>query len=141
MNLLYDRVAGMFSLETDEGVEFLGPFTQSMLKLKEIGFTASQAREAVLEAFMSGGAPIPMEQIPRIASKYIVKAEDVVPSEEDDRARPTRQDGKGRGKGMPGGLRRNKNKEKCPEGGPGYGRGKGRGRGRNRVSAATILNG
>ncbi len=76
MDLYYDRVAGMFSLDTDEGVIFLGPFTHAMLKLKEIGFTMSQAREAILEAFMSGGAPIPLDRVVKMASIYIRKTQE-----------------------------------------------------------------
>jgi len=42
------------------------------------------------------------------------------------------EDGTGRGKGRPSGLRRNKNTEECPVGGPGKGDGEGRGRGKFR---------
>jgi len=42
--------------------------------------------------------------------------------------------GIGKGKGMPGGLRRNKNTGPCSVGGPGKGLGGGRGRGKGRVS-------
>ena len=42
------------------------------------------------------------------------------------------KDGHGKGKGMPGGGRRNINKSPCPNGGPGYGKGGGRGGGKNR---------
>ena len=37
------------------------------------------------------------------------------------------KDGSGKGKGMPGGLRRNKNKEECEKDGPGKGDGEGKG--------------
>ncbi len=40
--------------------------------------------------------------------------------------------GAGKGKGMPGGLRRNKNTEECEVGGPGKGEGEGKGKGKNR---------
>ena len=40
--------------------------------------------------------------------------------------------GAGKGKGMPGGLRRNKNEEECEAGGPGKGEGGGQGGGVNR---------
>lgn len=40
--------------------------------------------------------------------------------------------GVGRGRGMPGGGRRNANRGPCKSGGPGYGRGGGRGQGKNR---------
>ena len=42
------------------------------------------------------------------------------------------RDGTGRGKGRPGGLRRNRNTGGCTRGGPGYGLGGGRGRGKGR---------
>jgi len=41
--------------------------------------------------------------------------------------------GAGKGKGMPGGLRRNKNTEPCEEG-PGFGEGEGKGLGKKRKS-------
>lgn len=40
--------------------------------------------------------------------------------------------GAGKGKGMPGGLRRNKNEDECAAGGPGKGEGGGQGKGMNR---------
>ena len=40
--------------------------------------------------------------------------------------------GAGKGKGMPGGIRRNMNKGPCTLGGPGYGKGEGKGMGRGR---------
>jgi hypothetical protein len=48
------------------------------------------------------------------------------------RRRGPREDGSGKGKGRPGGLRRRKNIEECPIGGPGEGKGEGRGKGRFR---------
>jgi len=42
------------------------------------------------------------------------------------------RDGRGSGKGMPGGLRRNRNTKACTIGGPGYGKGAGRGLGTGR---------
>jgi len=41
-------------------------------------------------------------------------------------------DGRGRGSGMPGGMRRGRNGGGCRFGGPGHGLGGGRGRGRGR---------
>lgn len=45
---------------------------------------------------------------------------------------PGSKDGGGKGKGMPGGGRRNQNITKCPTGGPGFGKGGGRSKGKNR---------
>lgn len=42
------------------------------------------------------------------------------------------KDGSGKGKGMLGGLRRNKNKKPCKDDGKGFGKGKGKGKGKNR---------
>lgn len=42
------------------------------------------------------------------------------------------KDGSGKGKGRPGGGRRNKNDKPCKKGGPGYGKGGGRGGGKGR---------
>ncbi len=42
------------------------------------------------------------------------------------------KDGRGKGRGMLGGMRKGKNTGGCKVGGPGYGMGGGRGRGRNR---------
>lgn len=42
------------------------------------------------------------------------------------------KNGAGRGKGMPGGGRRNANRGPCKLGGPGFGQGGGRGQGRGR---------
>lgn len=43
-----------------------------------------------------------------------------------------RQDGSGRGTGMPNGLRRNCNQKPCKSGGPGKSRGAGQGAGKGR---------
>ena len=48
----------------------------------------------------------------------------------DDSNRP--QDGRGEGRGVPGGNRQNRNNDDCPDGGPGNGNGGGRGNGTNR---------
>jgi len=42
------------------------------------------------------------------------------------------RDGRGKGRGMPGGGRRGRNTGPCKKGGPGHGRGGGRGGGRGR---------
>jgi len=42
------------------------------------------------------------------------------------------KDGRGKGRGMPGGQRKGRNTKSCPNNGLGYGRGKGKGKGRNR---------
>jgi hypothetical protein len=58
----------MFTLEMDEGVEFLGPMTHAMVVLrKNHGFTPSQAREGVLQAFFNGGDGVHMGQLKHIA--------------------------------------------------------------------------
>jgi len=46
--------------------------------------------------------------------------------------KPGSKRGAGKGKGMPGGGRRNKNTGGCKKGGPGGGKGGGRGRGTGR---------
>jgi len=59
----------MFTLETDEGVEFLGPMTHALVTLrKNHGFTPSQAREGILQAFFNGGDGVHMDQLKHIAS-------------------------------------------------------------------------
>ena len=45
---------------------------------------------------------------------------------------PGSKDGAGKGRGMPGGGRRNQNPNPCKKGGPGRGKGGGRGGGKNR---------
>ena len=46
--------------------------------------------------------------------------------------------GEYRGKGRPGGLRRNRNTEPCTEDGPGKSKGRGKGKGKNRKSKKTL---
>lgn len=58
---------------------------------------------------------------------------------EEDVIRYGRMTGAGKGKGMPGGGRRNKNVETCPTGGPGKAKGKGRGKGAGRKKADDII--
>jgi hypothetical protein len=58
----------MFTLDTGEEVQFLGPLTQAMLKLKEVATcTMSQAREAILRAFFNGGEAVPLDQVKKMA--------------------------------------------------------------------------
>jgi len=73
MNLVYDRLSGTFSLETEDDVYFLGPFKHSILRLKNMGFSAAQATDAVLTAFFNMGAEVPMELIKRRSSLYFKK--------------------------------------------------------------------
>ena len=62
-------MSNMLSLVDEDGVtEFLGPMTQSILKLREYGYTASQAREAVLRAFANGGDAVDLDNISRMAN-------------------------------------------------------------------------
>lgn len=59
MNLFYDTISEMFSLQKEDGtVEFLGPMVQTMLKLREYGFTEKQARGATIQAIMNRGAQV-----------------------------------------------------------------------------------
>ena len=73
MQLYYDRVSGMYTLDTGEEIEFLGPMTYAMLKLKELAsLTASQAREAILQAFFNTGEAVSLDNIKHMA-KLITK--------------------------------------------------------------------
>lgn len=67
MQLFYDRISKMFSLQTSTGVEFLGPITHAQLLLQEHGYTPHQAREAVLRAFFNLGDSVDMNNIQRMA--------------------------------------------------------------------------
>lgn len=70
MYLYYDRVSKMFTLDAgDDGVVFLGPITNALVMLRSYGLTDSQAREAVLQAFMNMGAAVDLATIRKIASK------------------------------------------------------------------------
>jgi len=64
----------MFSLQAEDEVIFLGPITHAQLKLKEYGYTASQAREAVLRAVFNTGDAVDLDNVKRMA-KLIVKNE------------------------------------------------------------------
>jgi len=55
------------------------------------------------------------------------------------RKRRNKEDGTGRGKGRPGGLRRNRNPLDCPSDGPGRSKGKGRGKGEFRQAQKSQL--
>lgn len=74
MYLYFDRMSGMCTLQTEEETIFLGPITHSLLKLQEYGFTAAQAREAVLQAVFNQGTSVDMDNISRMA-KLIVPIE------------------------------------------------------------------
>lgn len=66
--LYYDQISKMFSLATEEDVEFLGPITHAQLLLqKKHGLTVSQAREAVLQAFTNMGDAVCLDAIRRSA--------------------------------------------------------------------------
>ena len=75
MNYIYwDRLSDMISLESDDKVEFLGPPTHAILKLKEYGCSVSEAREAVLRARFNGGDAVELDNIKKMA-KLIQKVE------------------------------------------------------------------
>jgi len=60
----------MFTLVVDDVVTFLGPFTQSMLRLQSFGFTPSQAREAVSQARFNMGDAVDLDHISRFAATF-----------------------------------------------------------------------
>jgi hypothetical protein len=68
MYLYYDRISKTFTLETEESVEFLGPMTHALVKLREKGLTCSQAREAALQAVFNMGAPVNLDWIRKVAT-------------------------------------------------------------------------
>ena len=68
MQLYYDRLSKMYSLDTGEDVEFLGPITHAMIRLKDLAsITMSQAREAVLRAFFNMGEAVCLENVKKMA--------------------------------------------------------------------------
>jgi len=69
MHLYYDRISKSFTLETSEEVEFLGPITHAQAKLRERGFTCSQAREATLQAVFNMGSPVNLDWVRKVASE------------------------------------------------------------------------
>ena len=67
MYLYYDRMAKMYTLETDDDVEFLGPMAQTMLILKKkYDMTFDQARGAAVTAYSNAGAPVDIEFMKKI---------------------------------------------------------------------------
>jgi hypothetical protein len=79
MYLSYDRINKVFTLETDEAVEFLGPITHAQAKLRNYGFSASQAREAVLQAVFNGGAQVNIREVRRVANESSYFRENFAP--------------------------------------------------------------
>jgi hypothetical protein len=70
MNLYYDRVSAMFSLDTGEDVIFLGPTTHAMLALKrKLNLTDSQARQAVIQAVFNMGDAVNLDIVKKMASE------------------------------------------------------------------------
>ncbi|MFA5132585.1 MAG: hypothetical protein WC444_04685 [Candidatus Paceibacterota bacterium] len=63
MKLYYDVISKMYSLETEQGPEFLGPFAHTLLKLKQAGLTEDQSREAVLKAMFGYGRAICLDAV------------------------------------------------------------------------------
>ena len=75
MQLYCDRISGMYTLDTGEGVEFLGGITHALVVLqRNYDLTASQAREAVLRAMFNGGEAVPINDVKKMA-KLIRKNE------------------------------------------------------------------
>jgi len=69
MNLYYDRISKMFTLEVDDGADFLGPMTHALVKLrKDYDLTPSQAREALLRAVFNNGDAVPVEDVKKMAA-------------------------------------------------------------------------
>jgi hypothetical protein len=69
MYLYYDRVAEMYTLDTGEDVVFLGGTTNAVVNLqRNYDLTNSQAREAILQAFMNMGDSVDIRTIRKIAS-------------------------------------------------------------------------
>jgi hypothetical protein len=77
MYLSYDRISKVFTLENEEEVEFLGPITHAQIKLRHYGFSASQAREAVLQAIFNTGAPVDLDAVRRVAGQSAFFSENV----------------------------------------------------------------
>lgn len=69
MYLYYDRIYKSFTLETDEAVEYLGPMTHALVKLREKGLTNSQAQEATLQAVFNMGSPVNLDWIRKVAAE------------------------------------------------------------------------
>jgi len=63
MKLYYDEMAKTFSLQTDGGVEFLGPQKHTMLKLQELGLSIHQSQAATIQAVMNSGIPVCLSTI------------------------------------------------------------------------------
>jgi len=73
MQLYYDNISKMFTLDTPDDVIFLGPIDYTMLKLKhDYDLTISQAREAVLRAIFNNGDAVSLQNVTRMA-KLITK--------------------------------------------------------------------
>ena len=70
MNLYYDRLSRMYSLDLADGsVEFLGPLAHAMNLLRsKYNLTDSQAREAVLQAAFNLGDAVNIDTIKKIAT-------------------------------------------------------------------------
>ena len=72
MNLYYDRISKMFTLETEDEVIFLGPLTHTLVLLrKKYELSADEAREGTLRAIFNAGFPVDIDNVKRIATKFI----------------------------------------------------------------------
>jgi len=69
MYVYFDRIHQVFTLETDDEVELLGPMTHAQVKLRQKGLTCSQAREALLQAVFNMGCPVDLDAIRKVASE------------------------------------------------------------------------
>jgi hypothetical protein len=113
---------------------------------------AIQFWEALQESPMPEEQPMMMSPAPMLAKEALIteppegtgQYRAPVNPDYDTEPKPIRrkrgplEDGSGKGKGRPGGLRRNKNVEECPVGGPGEGKGQGQGNGINRKRTPGI---
>ena len=70
MNLYYDRVSGMFSLDTGDDVVFLGPTTHALLSLKrKLNLSDAQAQQAIIQAVFNMGDAVDIEIVKKMAAE------------------------------------------------------------------------
>lgn len=120
----YMTVFGGFTNPEYDAVKLAGSATNyDLIRASRDKDAMEKVAEVMGKGFAAGFAREPLRSIEKLGESEKIVIDEIV--------RGLKR-GAGKGKGMPGGMRRNKNEGECAAGGPGKGQGGGQGKGMNR---------